>query len=62
MIKYFYLTFLVFFSCQMGEIPIDPHDSESMIVDQITMQSDYRNQVFYNLDNCEEISQNIKDK
>ena len=46
----------------MGEIPIDPHDSESMIVDQITMQSDYRNQVFYNLDNCEEISQNIKDK
>ena len=37
MIKYFYLTFLVFFSCQMGEIPIDPHDSESMIVDQITI-------------------------
>ena len=52
----------MFFSCQMGEIPIDPHDSGSIIVDQISMQSDYRNQVFYNLDNYEEISQNIKDK
>ena len=62
MIKYFYLIFLMFFSCQMGEIPIDPHDSGSIIVDQISMQSDYRNQVFYNLDNYEEISQNIKDK
>ena len=60
--KYFYLIFLMFFSCQMGEIPIDPHDSGSIIVDQISMQSDYRNQVFYNLDNSEEISQNIKEK
>ena len=57
--KYLYLIFLMFFSCQMGEIPIDPHDSGSIIVDQFRL-SDYRNQVFYNLDNYEEISQNIK--
>ena len=59
--KYFSLIFLVFCSCQMGEIPIPPHNSGNVITDQISLQSDYRNQVFYNLESSEEISQNIKD-
>jgi len=60
--KYFYYLFLFLFtiSCEQEELPISPHQTGDVLVQQIEMLQDYRYQVFYNLENNEIISENLK--
>ena len=50
----------IFFSCEKEEIPINQHLAGEIITNQIQMESDYRNQIFYNLENNSNASENIK--
>ena len=60
-LKYFsFLLTISFISCEMEEIPIDPHLSGDIVTQKIEMEQDYKNQVFYNLKNNSVVSQNIK--
>ncbi len=45
-----YLIFLLFISCERGEIPIAPHQAGNVLTLQIPMFPDYRNQVFVDLE------------
>ena len=60
--KYFpYIFFFIFtISCDKEELPILPHQTGDVLVQQIEMLQDYRYQVFYNLENNEIISENLK--
>ena len=60
--KYFYYLFLFLFtiSCEQEELPISPHQTGDVLVQQIEMLQDYRYQVFYNLENNEIVSENLK--
>ena len=60
--KYFpYIFFFIFtISCEKEELPISPHQTGDVLVQQIEMLQDYRYQVFYNLENNEIISENLK--
>jgi len=57
--KLIYIVFLLF-SCEKTEIPIEPHNMGEIESNQINMQSDYRNQIFYNLNNNIAIKENLK--
>ena len=54
------LISIVFFSCEQQELPIAPHNSGEIKIQQIDMSSDYRYQVFYDLGTSSSISQNLK--
>jgi len=60
--KYFpYIFFFIFtISCEQDELPISPHQTGDILVKQIEMLQDYRYQVFYNLENNEIVSENLK--
>ena len=60
--KYFpYIFFFIFIiSCEQEELPISPHQTGDVLAQQIEMLQDYRYQVFYNLENNEIISENLK--
>ena len=51
---------ILLFSCEKSEIPIQPHEMGDILSNQINMQSDYRKQVFYSLNNNIAIKENIK--
>lgn len=51
---------VLLFSCEKSEIPIQPHDMGEILSNQINMQSDYRKQIFYSLNNNIAIKENIK--
>ena len=56
-----YIFFFIFtISCEQEELPISPHQTGDVLVQQIEMLQDYRYQVFYNLENNEIISENLK--
>ena len=56
------LLFVVLFliSCDRGELPIAPHDPGDVLTTVIPMESDYRNQLFYDLGSNSVVSSNIK--
>ena len=60
--RYLFLNILLFslFSCEQDELPIAPHSSGNVFVVQIELESDYKNQVFYSIDNKQVISENLK--
>ena len=60
--KYYpYIFFFIFtISCEQEELPISPHQTGDVLVQQIEMLQDYRYQVFYNLENNEIVSENLK--
>ena len=60
-LKYFSFLFIfLFISCEKDEIPIDPHLSGAVILQQVELEQDYKNQVFYKLRNNSIVSKNIK--
>ncbi len=60
--RYFilHIIFFLFFSCEQRELPIKPHNSGDIILSQIELESDYKNQVYYSIDSNQVISQNLK--
>ena len=57
---YFFSMFFCLFSCDMGEIPVPPHETGDVLISEIEMGEDYRYQSFFNLFNNQIVSQNIK--
>ena len=51
---------LILLACEQNELPITPHPMGEIKSTQINMQSDYRNQLFYNLENNLVITENLK--
>tara|TARA_B100000700_G_scaffold301696_1_gene371210 strand:+ start:244 stop:1221 length:978 start_codon:yes stop_codon:yes gene_type:complete len=54
----FFMTYLI--SCEMQETPISPHEPGDIVTQQIVLEQDYKNQVFYNFKNNSVVSDNIK--
>lgn len=60
-LKYFSFLFIFsFISCEKEEIPINPHLAGEVIIQQVELEKDYKNQVFYKLSNNSIVSKNIK--
>lgn len=60
-LKYFAFLFIFsFISCEKEEIPINPHLAGEVIIQQVELEKDYKNQVFYKLSNNSIVSNNIK--
>ena len=55
----YYILLIFVFGCEQNEIPIQPSMGELQSY-QIEMESDYKYQVFYNLENNIVVKQNIK--
>ena len=51
---------LILLGCEQNEIPIDPHSMGEIRSNQINMHSDYRKQLFYNLEDNLVIKENLK--
>lgn len=51
---------LVLGSCEKDEIPVAPHEPGDVVEDQVEMNSDYRYQLFYSLEDTSIVSQNLK--
>ena len=58
--KILYIILILVFGCEQDEIPIRPSSSELQSF-QIEMESDYKYQVYYNLENNFIIRINIKE-
>ena len=56
----FLLLLFVFSACEQEELPIIPHTSGEVLTQQIELESDYRNQIFYKLDGNMISSSNLK--
>ena len=54
------ILLITFYSCEMDEIPVLPHNPGSIETYQIEMESDYRNQVFFDLTAQTISSSNLK--
>ena len=52
--------FILLVSCERNELPIEPHAMGEIQLQQINMQSDYTQQVFYNLSENLVVSSNTK--
>ena len=57
--KILYIILILVFGCEQDEIPIRPSSSELQSF-QIEMESDYKYQVYYNLENNIVVKQNLK--
>ena len=57
--KIFYLLLFLAFGCEKAEIPISDSIGELQSF-QINMESDYKNQIYYNLENNQVVKQNLK--
>ena len=57
--KDLYILLILVFGCEQDEIPIQPSSSELQSF-QIEMESDYKYQVYYNLENNIVVKQNLK--
>ena len=54
------LVILSFISCEKGEIAIEPHEPGDAIVNSVEMYSDYRNQIYFDLETNEVVGFNEK--
>jgi hypothetical protein len=54
------LIILSFISCEKGEIAIKPHETGDAIVNSVDMYSDYRNQIYFDLETNEVVGFNQK--
>lgn len=61
-IKYLILILLsvVFFSCEKEELPIPAHDPGGVITNSVTMETDYRYQLFFDLETNTMVKKNLK--
>lgn len=57
--KIFYLLLFLAFGCEKAEIPISDSIGELQSF-QINMESDYKHQIYYNLENNQVVKQNLK--
>ena len=57
---YVSLCLLFLLGCHKGEIPITPHFIGALETTVISIGSDYKNQIFYNLESNAVVSQNEK--
>ena len=51
---------LFFYSCEKEELPVSPHDPGDVITNSVKMESDYRNQLFFDLETNSLVKQNHK--
>lgn len=59
--SYSFIALLIFFSsCEKEELPIEPHDSGDVITSTVSVGSDYRWQVYYDLETNTVVGQNLK--
>jgi hypothetical protein len=54
------LTSVLFFSCEKKELPVKKYDRGNIITMQVSMESNYKNQVWYSLSDNKIISTNLK--
>ena len=54
------LVSLFFVACEKEEIPIEAHDTGDVITTSVFMQSDYRNQLYFDLETNKMVKQNHK--
>ena len=58
--KILLVTSIFLFSCDIGEIAIEPHVAGAIQIGIAELEDNYKNQIFYNLSQNQEISRNIK--
>ena len=58
--RYIFLSLIILISCEQNEIAIEKHPMGEIETQQINMQSNYSQQVFYNMQNNNTVSSNLK--
>ncbi len=60
--RYYFLILIavLFFSCEKKELPVKRHDRGNIITMQVSMESNYRNQIWYRLSDNKIISTNLR--
>ena len=60
--KILFLFFLLvtIISCEMDELPIEPHNPGNLIINQLFLGEKYRNQIFFHLNTNSVTAQNLK--
>lgn len=54
------IVVVLFFSCEKEELPIQPHEQGDELTNEVTMEEDYRNQIFFDLGTNSVVASNLK--
>ncbi len=54
------LIVMGFFSCEKEELPVKPHSTGNMVTGEVSMESDYRYQLYFDLETNSMVQQNLK--